>query len=479
MVQKISTFRRLGLAGAALAMAVAVGVVPTGSASAACEGPADLGQLQVLLDERNDNQNVTLCGNIDGQFTVYRRMTTINLNGYSINSGSEAFARVREQGQITITGAGNVNGRMSGGFNASSFIAAGGTYTDANVANFVAAGTEAYNVGGVYTVEPEITSANFVVSPVDPEEITIRKGQTAQITATLPAGSTSGVTFEADTDGVIEIDENGAITTVGTGYTWVTVTPTYDTSLTKGVYVNVYDIEPVSEPEEEQYEGEVDAAENLAGVIDEGLVDDNGDATEGAETAFNGFNVDNVINQLQEAMSYGEVINTQIYKDEAYLTDSQRAEMAELMDGVSMDNIKFYEIDVDIYRGADWIGGLSEVKKPIRVFIAEATDPEAGYTRKYYMVSYHRGEPELLEEGVDFEIVDGKIYLISNKFSVFALGYKDVLAPVVTTTYSVTAPETGVNTVAEGSASTNASVAVLGAIAAATLGGVAVFAKRK
>ena len=123
MVQKISTLKRLGLAGVALAIAVAVGVVPTGSASAVCEGPADLGQLQVLLDERNDNQNVTLCGNIDGQFTVYRRMTTINLNGYSINSGSEAFARVREQGQITITGTGNVNGRMSGGFNASSFIA--------------------------------------------------------------------------------------------------------------------------------------------------------------------------------------------------------------------------------------------------------------------------------------------------------------------------------------------------------------------
>ena len=120
------------------------------------------------------------------------------------------------------------------------------------------------------------------------------------------------------------------------------------------------------------------------------------------------------------------------------------------------------------------------MKKPIRVFIAETTDPEAGYTRKYYMVSYHRGEPELLEEGVDFEVVDGKIYLISNKFSVFALGYKDVLAPVVTsTTYSVTAPETGANTAAEDSASVNASVAVLGAIAAATLGGVAVFAKRK
>lgn len=481
MVRKTSTLKSAGYTVAILAMLMPA--VAFTNTFADCEGPADLGELQALLDERNDNQNVTLCGNINGQFTAYRRMTTINLNGYSINSGTDAFARVREQGQITIAGAGNVNGRMSGGFNASSFIAAGGTYTDASVANFTANGLTAYSVGGVYRVEPEITAANFVVSPVDPEEITIRKGQTAKITATLPAGSTSGVTFETDTDGVIEIDATGAITTVGTGYTWVTVTPAYDPTMAKGVYVNVYDIEPVSEPEGEQYEGEVNAADNLADVIDEGLVDDNGDATDKAKTTFGEYSAQYVAGELQEAMRYGEVINTQIYKDEAYLTDSQRAEMVALMDGVSLDNTTFYEIDVDIYRGANYVGSLLEMDNPVRVFVAETTDPEAGYTRKYYMVSYHNGEPELLEEGVDFEIVDGKIYLISNKFSVFALGFKDTLAPVVTsTTYSVKAPETGEateTTEVEGGASASLSMAVVTAIAAVTLAGAAVFAKRK
>lgn len=488
MAKKLSTLKKAGYAAAILAMLMPA--VAFTNTFADCEGPADLGELQALLNERNPNQNITLCGDINGSFTVYSRMTTIDLNGHSMtaNSGA-AFAQLggnwNNGGQLTITGTGNVNGRMSRGFNTSSFIVKGGTYTDANVANYLASGLTAYNINGAYMVEPEITAANFVVSPVDPEEITIRKGQTAKITATLPAGSTSGVTFEADADGVIEIDATGAITTVGTGYTWVTVTPAYDPTMAKGVYVNVYDIEPVSEPEGEQYEGEVNAADNLADVIDEGLVDDNGDATDKAKTTFGEYSAQYVADELQEAMRYGEVINTQIYKDEAYLTDSQRAEMVALMDGVSLDNTTFYEIDVDIYRGANYVGSLLEMDNPVRVFVAETTDPEAGYTRKYYMVSYHRGEPELLEEGVDFEIVDGKVYLISNKFSVFALGFKDTLAetstaPVVTsTTYSVKAPETGEATEAEGGASASLSVAAVVAVAAVTLAGVAVIAKRK
>lgn len=482
MVKKLSTFKKMGYAVAALAMLMPV--LAFTNTFADCEGPANLGELQALLNQRKQNQNITLCGDIDGSFTVYSRMTTIDLNGHSMTASSgEAFAQLSRGyngGQLTITGTGNVNGRMSRSFSVGSFIAKGGTYNNAGVADYVASGLAAYNIDGVYTVEPKITTTNFVVSPVSPEEITLRKGQTAKITATLPAGSTSGVTFETDTDGIIEIDATGAITTVGTGYTQVTVTPTYDSTMAKSVYVNVYDIEPMSEPDGEQYEGEVDAAENLAGVIDEGLVDDNGDATDKAKTTFGEYNAQDVVDELQEAMYYGEVINTQIYKEEAYLTDSQRAKMVALMDGVSLDNTTFYEIDVDIYRGIDYVGSLLEMDNPVRVFVAETTDPEAGYIRKYYMVSYHNGEPELLEENVDYEIVDGKIYLISKKFSVFALGFKDTLAPVVTsTTYSVKAPETGEATEVEGGASASLSMVAVVAMVAVTLAGAAVIAKRK
>lgn len=50
---------------------------------------------------------------------------------------------------------------------------------------------------------------------------------------------------------------------------------------------------------------------------------------------------------------------------------------------------------------------------------------------------------------------------------------------VTSTTYSVKVPETGEATEAEGGASANLSVAVIAAIAAVTLAGAVVFAKRK
>ena len=504
MTRKINiNFKRLVFA--VFAFSVALPMFGLGNAFAVeCNGPT-------TIDELNGNQwlgnssvaQITLCGNmtgtVGGRWGV-NRIVTIDLNGYSITGNptirvSSGGGFGQQAGRLTIVGKGEVSGRFSDRVNGNNLILQGGTYT-ADPSKFVSGNYATYSLNGKNVVdekglkvygeapnqilEPEITDSNFIVSPMDPEEITIRKGQTAKITATLPAGSTSGVTFEADTDGVIEIDATGAITTVGTGRTWVTVTPTYDPTMAKGVYVNVYDIEPVSKPEGEQYEGEVDAAENLADVIDEGLVDDNGDATDKAKTTFGEYNAQDVAGKLQDVMHHGEVINTQIYKDEAYLTDSQRAEMVALMDGVSLDNTTFYEIDVDVYRGANYVGSLLEMDNPVRVFVAETTDPEAGYTRKYYMVSYHNGEPELLEEGVDFEIVDDKIYLLSNKFSVFALGFQDTLAPVVTnTTYSVKAPETGEAIEAEGGASASLSVAVMVAIAAVTLAGAAVIAKRK
>ena len=83
-------------------------------------------------------------------------------------------------------------------------------------------------------------------------------------------------------------------------------------------------------------------------------------------------------------------------------------------------------------------------------------------------------------EGVDFYIEDGVLYVISDKFSTFAVAYKDTLLPVKEeVVYTVTAPNTGENTTNEGGASANLSVAVIVAIAAVTLAGAAVFIKRK
>ena len=487
---RILKSKKVGAVGAALALLLAMGgsAVSPKNVFADCEGPADLSELQALLDERESDLSITLCGDIDGQFTVYRRLTTIDLNGYTISSGENAFARVREQGQIKIVGTGNVNGRMSGGFNSTSFMVEGGTWS-VDPSAFVSEPYAVYGEAGAYVVEPEITEENLVVSPAEESEgLFIHKGESGKIEATLPEGSTSGLSFVSDDESVVSVSEDGTVTGVEAGYTWVTVSPTYDESIAKEITVTVYEVAPTTEGDE----GETGAAENLKGLINEaieGTMDrDNEEVYEKLYTAFGGEedDADATIENLQNAVYWGEVVNTTVNVDQASLTDDKRAEMVALMDGVSMDNVKFYDVTIDIESYGDRIGGLHEMDKAIRIYVAEVSDPEDGYSRQYYVVSRHGGEePVLLTEGVDYEIKDGKFYLISNRFSVFALGFKDTLIPAVTvtTTTTVTAPETGAYTTSSSDGAeqdATSMVAVVAAISAIVmLAGAVKSAKRK
>ena len=67
---------------------------------------------------------------------------------------------------------------------------------------------------------------------------------------------------------------------------------------------------------------------------------------------------------------------------------------------------------------------------------------------------------------------NGVIYVISDEFSTYAVAYKDTLVPK--------SPDTGEEVTAEGGAeSVSLNVAAVVAIAAVTLAGAAIFAKRK
>lgn len=489
MSLKISKFKKIGCAVAAVALALPMALAGnTYADEGACEGPANLSELQTLLNQRVSDQEITLCGDIDGQFMVYRRMTTIDLNGFSlIAPEGGAFARVSEQGQLTITGTGNVYGRMSGGFNYYgniSFFAEGGTYTDGDVADFVVEDHAAYEVDGEYRVEPELTNENFVVSGENEvianyngvevnEGIFVHKGETGQINVTLPEGSTSGVTYVSDNEDIATVDENGVVTAVENGWVYVEATSTYDENVGGHVVVTIYSVEPTDPTNE----GEIGAAENVRGWIEEALSGDNEELLNRISDAIEGNQDYPAARDLQEAVYFGETINTEVIIEEAVLTDSERAEMVALMGDVSMDNVKFYDVTVDLsvdYGGDElyWVGTVHEFDTPIRVLVAEVGNPASGYARTYFAVSNHGGEPVLLTEGEDFEIVDGKFYLISNKFSVFALGFKDTLLPKT--------PDTGAYTAETEAAADNSAVMMVVAIAAiVTVAGVAVFAKRK
>ena len=157
------------------------------------------------------------------------------------------------------------------------------------------------------------------------------------------------------------------------------------------------------------------------------------------------------------------------------------ASFIETIEGLDVNNVEYFDVSVWMSRNGYDFGKMHQLNGKITVALTEVADPETGYARQYIVVRQHAGEePEILVEGVDFYIEDGVLYVISDKFSTFAVAYKDTLLPVKEeVVYTVTAPNTGENTANEGGASANLSVAVIAAIAAVTLAGTAVFIKRK
>ncbi len=176
----------------------------------------------------------------------------------------------------------------------------------------------------------------------------------------------------------------------------------------------------------------------------------------------------------------GDKIETRVEVTELSEEDVDAA-LIETIEGLDVDNVEYFDVSVWMSRNGYDFGKMHQLNGKITVALTEVTDPETGYARQYIVVRQHAGEePEILVEGVDFYIEDGVLYVISDKFSTFAVAYKDTLLPVKEeVVYTVTAPNTGENTTNEGGASANLSVAVIVAIAAVTLAGAAVFIKRK
>lgn len=157
--------------------------------------------------------------------------------------------------------------------------------------------------------------------------------------------------------------------------------------------------------------------------------------------------------------------------DEADVDEELVAKMAEL----GAENVKYYDITAWVEGVYDdelvWSGQLHQLDGKIIVAVPYDTTgtPADGYVRTYYVVRCHDGEIEELVEGEDFYVKDGVIYIIADKFSAYAVGYKDALAPVVTVTTSVLSPNTGETTSEGASASSNMVVAVMIAVTVVTL----------
>lgn len=386
----------------------------------------------------------------------------INVHVGDKNTNAYTRAQVDKPGGMFVMGD-NVVAFMPGVYTV--------TYTD-----YMANGEEV----GTYTAE-------FTIFNVERETVVVARGETAELN---PHSEWSTTSAKDETTGHhVRVNRNGKVVfetdeTTELGVHNVTMKHMfrYDArEVVKETTVVVYDVtaDPESDPEGVTADTLKDYIENMftQPTSWEEFMEK---MQEGRELFGDGFEYIWSTIGMNNAVMNGDAISTRVEVTELEEEDVDVA-LIDAIDEMNVDGVEYYDISVWMSRNGQDFGRLHQLNGKITVALTEVTDPETGYTRKYIVVRQHAGEePEVLVEGVDFYIEDGVLYVISDRFSTFAVAYQDTLVPAYgSVVYTLTAPETGAYTADEGGASASLSVAAMVAIATVTLAGAAVFAKRK
>lgn len=355
------------------------------------------------------------------------------------------------------------------------------TVTSAGVVTGIAVGNTTINVTPTYdntivkTIDVEVLP---VLKTIDADDITIRVGKDDTIApSVVEDASIAGATFtyESADEGVATVDNDGKVTGVSDGATTVTVTASYTDDLgemtaTKTVNVVVYDVQAGDNDE-----GGV-ASDTVKEIVDEGLPENMEDASDKQKEAF-GADYKETGENLKDAINDGAKITTIVNIEDSVAPDDvvkTSIENALKANGINAKNIEYFDVSVEMKNGDAVIGNLHKLSDRIEVVLADVETPEAGYVRQYYVVKYHNGIPTVLKEGDGFVIENDKIKILSDEFSIFAVGYNDTLVAK-----KVSTPNTGANTSDGGSANSSALMAVATMSMATILAGAAIFAKRK
>jgi len=240
------------------------------------------------------------------------------------------------------------------------------------------------------------------------------------------------------------------------------------------------------------------------------------DAMMADATKFYGYDEYDQMTALMRVMSmliYGEdvVVEQYVYEyteedyEYIYEYDAEYAAILDELKGILAEagyteNISVYDFDLAVYNNSEepdedgerypvaWLNNLSSERE----IVIEADSPEEGYERRYIAARAHFEGYEKDADGnyvydengdwipiwsydlidhVAFDAAAGLLSVWSDKFSIFAISYTDVLVPKT--------PNTGVYTV-EGGATDNSSLSTVFAIIALTaVVGAVKFAKRK
>ena len=185
---------------------------------------------------------------------------------------------------------------------------------------------------------------------------------------------------------------------------------------------------------------------------------------------------------IWEAVETGKTIATAVAVtelDEADVDADVKNALLEKLDVTFVSNVKYYDVDINVYANGEFIGTLKELTGKQAVVITGYEAAPAGYKRVYKVLGYHTRVDEngatyteVVEiNDVEFDEETGAIIYEADKFSTYLVAYKDVFAPSV---------NTGVATDIEGaSATSSAALSVVAIATMLTLAGAIKFAKAR
>ncbi len=183
---------------------------------------------------------------------------------------------------------------------------------------------------------------------------------------------------------------------------------------------------------------------------------------------------------IWEAAETGKELTTKVAVGvlaESEVDEKVKSALLDKLDITFSGNVKYYNVDVEVYANGEKIGTLKELTGKQTVVIDGFTDAAAGYKRVFKVLAYHiyydkegAAHTEVIEiDDVEFDEATGSITFPADKFSTYLVAYKDVFAPSV---------NTGAATSVEGgSATASMSLSVVAVAVVATLAGAVKFAK--
>ena len=134
-----------------------------------------------------------------------------------------------------------------------------------------------------------------------------------------------------------------------------------------------------------------------------------------------------------DAIEAGETIVVELETEKVEPEKEEVKIIEEKLDGAKV--AEYFDINVILKVNDEEIGRITELGKKVEIELPvpeKLPEVAAGFERTYSVIRIHDGEAEVIAEGLTAK--DGKIAVSSDKFSTYAMTYKDV---------STTNPKTG------------------------------------